>query len=753
MPYLFKLTKRLASSRTLAIVAIGIAACTASDRSATDPGSEDSLQVKNSSTAVSSVSLSPSSATGSLGQSAQFTATAHNLSGGTVSGGVATWTSTDSTIVAISPSGMGVAVGVGQATITATINGMRGTAQTTVTGDPIASIAISPATASGTVGQQAQFVAALTDASGTALTGRRVIWTSSNPAVVTVDTTGFATGVGAGSATITATSAGKSASANVTVGGTQTVSAPGTVTDLSVTSIADTTATLSFTQVSDGTGAPASYEVRFMPGASVTWGAATAVPRGTCAPPLAGTAIGAKLSCTVNGLTPSTEYSFELVAFRGTLNVNAVFGPLSNVIDPSTVATRSTGTTQVASVAVSPGSASGAVGQSAQFSATVKDASGNTLAGQTVVWSSTNTAVVTVTSAGYATAVGAGSAAVVATSAGKSGQAAVTVTGTTGTLNSINISPSSASIAVGSTQQLTPSLVSNIGTILTGLTVTWSSNNTAVATVSSSGLVTAVSAGSVSITATSGGVSSSSSISVTSAPIVPSSGGWTNAPSSYPAISDQPFDLLNALGWATSWNTAGNMAIAVDATAPQSPSNVLQFTYPIGMAGGAAPAMEYRDFPLATHFYGGFWWKANANWQGHNSNVNKMAFVYQGADTGDAFICFYGPPGGPYQLEAALEFKSADTRDRLVPNVNNVPIMFGGWHKIEWQMEYNTTTSPANGIMRWWLDGTLIGQYTDILYPTTGMEEFQVSPTWGGMGDVKTQTDHFWFDHVYLKGY
>jgi len=43
--------------------------------------------------------------------------------------------------------------------------------------------------------------------------------------------------------------------------------------------------------------------------------------------------------CTLTGLTPSTGYSFQLVAFTGTLNINAVFGGLSNVTTATTTAT------------------------------------------------------------------------------------------------------------------------------------------------------------------------------------------------------------------------------------------------------------------------------------------------------------------------------------------------------------------------------------------------------------------------------
>src|SRR5690349_2857275 len=47
--------------------------------------------------------------------------------------------------------------------------------------------------------------------------------------------------------------------------------APAGVTDLAVTAVSDTSATLSFTEVDDGLGAPASYDIRFMP-SPISWG-------------------------------------------------------------------------------------------------------------------------------------------------------------------------------------------------------------------------------------------------------------------------------------------------------------------------------------------------------------------------------------------------------------------------------------------------------------------------------------------------
>jgi len=115
------------------------------------------------------------------------------------------------------------------------------------------------------------------------------------------------------------------------------LTSPGTVSDLKVAGATDTVVTLSFTEVNDGSGRPASYDVRYILGSTLSWGGSVpSVTRGTCATPLSGTAIGAKRTCTVLGLKPGTTYSFELVAYRGTLGVNAVFGGLSSVATGTT---------------------------------------------------------------------------------------------------------------------------------------------------------------------------------------------------------------------------------------------------------------------------------------------------------------------------------------------------------------------------------------------------------------------------------
>ncbi len=70
----------------------------------------------------------------------------------------------------------------------------------------VASVAISPPGAGVESGNQVQLAAQLRDASGTVLTGRKVVWASADNTIATVDSTGLVTGSGLGGTLVSATS-------------------------------------------------------------------------------------------------------------------------------------------------------------------------------------------------------------------------------------------------------------------------------------------------------------------------------------------------------------------------------------------------------------------------------------------------------------------------------------------------------------------------------------------------------------------
>jgi uncharacterized protein YjdB len=204
------------------------------------------------------------------------------------------------------------------------------------------------------------------------------------------------------------------------------------------------------------------------------------------------------------------------------MNGSAVFGEVSNVAAASTQSSAPP-TPVVTAVTVSPASASVAIGATSALQATVKDQNGNVMTGQTVAWSSNNAGTATVNSSGVVTGVAAGSATIKADDSGVSGTAAITVIAgppPAPVVTTVTVAPTSASIVAGATTTLQATVKDQNGNVMTGQTVTWSTNNPAAASVNSSGVVTGVAAGSATITATSSGKSGTSSITVTAAPLV-----------------------------------------------------------------------------------------------------------------------------------------------------------------------------------------------------------------------------------------
>ena len=152
-----------------------------------------------------------------------------------------------------------------------------------------------------------------------------------------------------------------------------------------------------------------------------------------------------------------------------------------------------------AGVRVTPGELTfTAAGQTARLAARVLDESGRAVEGAAVSWSSGDTAVATVDSAGLVTAVGIGRTTVTARWGSLSGEATVEVK----RRPRVVVSPSGGTLAPGETLQLVAQLYDEVGNAVKGAAFTWSSSSAAVATVDSSGRVKGLALGRVTITAT-----------------------------------------------------------------------------------------------------------------------------------------------------------------------------------------------------------------------------------------------------------
>jgi hypothetical protein len=165
---------------------------------------------------VASVQVAPDTATVYVGQTVQLTAIAKDVSGFTVPNAVMSWRSSDSLAARVA-AGVVAGVAAGTVYVIASSQSQADTAVVRVLGTPVASVAVSPATASVPVGGSVTLAAAARDSSGGSLLGRSVTWSSSAAAIASVSPSGVVTGLAPGSATISATSEGQSGAALVTV--------------------------------------------------------------------------------------------------------------------------------------------------------------------------------------------------------------------------------------------------------------------------------------------------------------------------------------------------------------------------------------------------------------------------------------------------------------------------------------------------------------------------------------------------------
>jgi uncharacterized protein YjdB/alpha-tubulin suppressor-like RCC1 family protein len=418
---------------------------------------------------VSTVTVTPGSATLGLGSTSQLTATPKDSLGRPLTGRTVTWASDDASVT-VSATGFVTGVALGSATIIAISEGKSGTATITVNPIPVATVTVAPGSANVAVAANTTLSATTRDAGGNVLPGRVVFWSTSDSTRATVNGSGVVTGVRKGPVTITATSEGQSGSATITV----IPGAPAlvTVSPNPLTVVALDTARLTAV-VQDASGDTIT--------AAVSWSSADG-----------GTA-------TVNGSGLVTGVA------EGSVIITATSGGITGT-DTVIVTAPPVATVTIAS----PGTHLG-VGASIQLSAVAKDAQGSVLV-RPIEWSSSDTTLATISAAGMVLGVAPGNVTITASAEGQSDTEVLIVEFES--VDSVVVDPDSATIGAGLAVQLGATVIGTSGDTLYNRVVTWSSSADAIASVDSNGLVTGHVAGTATITAWSEGVAGSSEVTV-----------------------------------------------------------------------------------------------------------------------------------------------------------------------------------------------------------------------------------------------
>ena len=449
-----------------------------------------------------------------------------------------------------------------------------------------ASISLVPAAASLGAGRSLQLVALVLDEGGEPIADAPVVFSSSDETIVTIDAGGVARGLRAGAVTVRATTADLVATARLQVYTlglviNEILADPpeGAAGDANRDGVRSSTQDefVEIVNASDGDidlgryvlttrGSNGNETVRhtFAPGAILAPGAAAVVFGGAqaatfnpndsaFASALVFTASSGGLSLANGGSTVTlrdpTSALVEEITYGGATGlegdrdqsltrapeVTGDFVPHKSATGAGGRAyspgARADGTPflnsrPLARVEVTPAHASLLPGERQQFTARAFDAEGREVGGVLFRWLSGNTQVATIDRSGLATALAAGTAEITAEARGtRSAPVRLEVrVPEPPRLTRIEVSPTSSTIDIGQTKQLTARAYDQNGREMTGLAFAWSSSSTHVATISQTGLATGVGAGSTRITASAAGVESPPALLQVTAPPVPRAG-------------------------------------------------------------------------------------------------------------------------------------------------------------------------------------------------------------------------------------
>ena len=446
--------------------------------------SKSNTQGTGATKTLSSITVSSKSGTQSVAAGATLQLAAKGIySDGTtadLSSQVA-WSTSDSTIATTSAAGLLSSVHAGIVVASAKLNSISGSMTITVSSATLSSISVSGgATLVAGLSEQLSAQGTYSDNSTQTMTSL-VSWQSSDVTVATVSAAGLLTSLKAGTVTITASMNSISGTSNITISSAAISSI--TITPAAFSIASGQSKQLSALGVySDGT----SHDVTSL----ATWAT-----------------IGASATVNSSGLVTGVS--------AGSSTITATIGSTNGF------ATATVSAAQLTSIVVAPATASIAAGQTQSFTASGIFSDGSTTdITNSVTWGSGASNVATISAAGLATGVSAGSASITASSGGVTSSPA-TLTVTSAVLTEIEIAPDGQYIPVGGQYPLSLTATYSDNSTQTITSASWSSSDSTLAAVDpTTGIVTGVANSNnnpVTITADYGGLTNTTTVYITDA--------------------------------------------------------------------------------------------------------------------------------------------------------------------------------------------------------------------------------------------
>jgi len=429
------------------------------------------------------VSIVPNAVSVPVNSTYRLTGTAFDCDGNSIRNKKILFSSSNQAVATVTAEGGVIGVAVGSASISATSDGKTASAQITVTPEAAATIVVSPNALILRRTNTRQLTATARNSTGAVVSGRTVRWASSNSAIASVDQNGTVTAMAPGQAVINAEIDQTVGSATIVVTEIPigSCSLSPSASKLTVSQSVQPTLTLRDT----------ANNALSSQGRAIAWSSSNEVVA----------------TVTTTGIVTTRKAGTTTVTATAVENSAVTCSATIQAVDP-----------RITQVVITPFTGQLRLAIPRILTATLLDSTGAAIPpGRIVTWSTTTPTLVNVTQAGIVTGLSLGTARIIATAEGTADTVTFTVTKVP--VGTVTTSPLQATLLEGQTLQLRATVTDSIGTEITDRPLEWISGDPSRVTISSSGLVTALAAGTVTVAATAEGKVGQSSIIVQQVPV------------------------------------------------------------------------------------------------------------------------------------------------------------------------------------------------------------------------------------------
>lgn len=236
---------------------------------------------------------------------------------------------------------------------------------------------------------------------------------------------------------------------------------------------------------------------------------------------------------------------------------------------------------------------------------------------------------------------------------------------------------------------------------------------------------------------------------------------WTNEPAGSLLLADCPMDTPDCNGNLIYYYSMGAVTQLSDgATAYFS-------QLPRNQSYGTGGVMTYyKSGAGIPELFVGLRWKNNSEFQGDGSGINTLFYMRNvenpaGAPSVSGNFILRGPQYGPWKLEFRPNINQGsfcgDGGWICAGNANSISIERDKWYHIETYVRASSCMTCNNAVVRWWVNGKLVGNYTNLNYGGGVVNEFVFSPNWDGTApyqctnrDCSKEWTHY-IDHLHIS--